>query len=91
MRRHCNQANAPNADMPLTLYRRDRCALCDLAASLLAARGRVPDQVCFLEDDASAEQRYGWRIPVLRRGDTGAELDWPFDAYKLGQFLGEAE
>lgn len=73
--------------MQLTLYRRDRCALCDLAASLLVARGCLPDRVCFLEDDASAEDRYGWRIPVLQRDDTGAELDWPFDAYKLGQFL----
>jgi hypothetical protein len=30
---------------------------------------------------------YGLRIPVLRRTDTGAELDWPFDAGQVVQFL----
>jgi hypothetical protein len=44
-------------------------------------------EVLYLEDDAELEQRYGWRIPVLRRMDTGAELDWPFDAWKLRRFL----
>jgi len=30
---------------------------------------------------------YGLRIPVLRRLDTGAELDWPFDAEQVVAFL----
>ncbi len=30
---------------------------------------------------------YGLRIPVLRRVDTGAELDWPFDAEQVVAFL----
>ncbi|MBP1123678.1 MULTISPECIES: glutaredoxin family protein [Pseudomonas] len=31
---------------------------------------------------------YGLRIPVLRRVDTGAELDWPFDTAQVIAFLG---
>ena len=28
-------------------------------------------------------EQYGLRIPVLRRSDTGAELNWPFDAEQV--------
>ncbi len=31
---------------------------------------------------------YGLRIPVLRRVDTGAELDWPFEAEQVVSFVG---
>ena len=34
------------------------------------------------------QARYGERIPVLRREDTGAELDWPFTAGSVASFLG---
>lgn len=72
--------------MPLHFYRRENCSLCVLALALLS-EAQVSAEVFFLEDDAELEQRYGWRIPVLRRMDTGAELDWPFDAWKLRRFL----
>ena len=32
-----------------------------------------------IADDEDLLERYGVRIPVLRRLDTGEELDWPFD------------
>ena len=32
-------------------------------------------------------EQYGLRIPVLRRNDTGAELNWPFDAEQVVTFL----
>ena len=32
-------------------------------------------------------QTYGLRIPVLRRVDTGAELDWPFETEQVVSFL----
>lgn len=32
-------------------------------------------------------ERYAWRLPVLRRCDTGAELDWPFDETQIASFL----
>ncbi|BBH32197.1 Glutaredoxin-like domain [Pseudomonas sp. 43mfcvi1.1] len=30
---------------------------------------------------------YALRIPVLRRLDTGAELEWPFEAEQIVTFL----
>jgi len=73
--------------MPLILYQRDDCHLCDRALDVLAG-ARVPDfESVFIDDDAALETRYGIRVPVLHRSDTGAELDWPFDAGAVGAFL----
>ncbi|RNF86011.1 glutaredoxin family protein [Montanilutibacter psychrotolerans] len=74
----------------LTLFQRDDCHLCDLALEVLAA-ARVPEfDSVFIDDDASLEERYGTRVPVLRDEDGGSELDWPFDAARLAGFLGAA-
>lgn len=72
--------------MPLILYQRDDCPLCDQALAVLAA-ARAPefDSVWIDEDDA-LEASYGHRVPVLR-DEAGRELDWPFDAQKLRAFL----
>jgi hypothetical protein len=76
--------------MALLLYQRDYCHLCDLALAVLAA-ARVPEfDSVFIDDDAALEARYGLRVPVLRNDDTGAELDWPFDAARVAVFLGDA-
>jgi hypothetical protein len=32
-------------------------------------------------------EKYGVRIPVLRRADNGAELGWPFDEAAVVCFL----
>jgi hypothetical protein len=73
--------------MPLILYQRDDCHLCDLALAALA-QARVPDfDSVFIDGDADLEARYGVRIPVLRRVDCGAELDWPFDVAVLRAWL----
>jgi hypothetical protein len=73
--------------MPLILYQRDDCHLCDLALEVLAA-ARVPEFASvFIDLDDALEERYGTRVPVLRREDTGAELDWPFDQERLRAFL----
>ena len=73
--------------MTLTLIQRDDCHLCDLAWEQLAAAG-VPDfESLWIDGDAVLEARYGVRIPVLRREDSGAELDWPFNAEAVRQFL----
>ena len=74
----------------LRLYGTLGCHLCDTAMELVA---RVPEaadwclQSCDIVDDQACYQRYGVRIPVLRREDTGAELDWPFDATAVRQLL----
>ncbi|WAC63157.1 glutaredoxin family protein [Pseudoxanthomonas sp. SL93] len=66
--------------MPLILYQRDDCHLCDLALEVLA-QARVPEfDSVFIDGDDALEARYGVRVPVVRRSDTGMELDWPFDA-----------
>ena len=73
--------------MGLTLYQRDHCHLCDLALDELA-RARAPDfESVFIDGDDALEARYGSRVPVLRDEARGVELEWPFDAGKLREFL----
>lgn len=66
--------------MKLTLIQRDDCHLCDQAWDCLATAGVADFDPLWIDDDLGLQARYGGRIPVLRREDTGAELDWPFDA-----------
>jgi len=73
--------------MPLTLYQRDDCQLCDQALAVLATAG-APDFVSrWIDDDAALEAQYGARVPVLREDASGRELDWPFDRAALARFL----
>lgn len=72
----------------LVLYQRDDCHLCDLALAVLA-QARAPEfDSVFIDEDAALEDRYGVRVPVLRDA-AGRELDWPFDAARLGAWLGD--
>ncbi|MFC4764104.1 glutaredoxin family protein [Dyella koreensis] len=71
----------------LILYQRDYCHLCDQALAVMA-EARAPDfDSVWVDDDAGLEERYGTRVPVLRDVRNGRELDWPFDASALRQFL----
>ncbi|HEX7768760.1 MAG TPA: glutaredoxin family protein [Dokdonella sp.] len=73
--------------MPIVLYQRDDCPLCDQALAALAA-ARVPDfETVWIDDDAALELRFGARVPVLRDEDEGRELDWPFDAAAVRAFV----
>ncbi|MBD7988613.1 glutaredoxin family protein [Luteimonas sp. Sa2BVA3] len=73
--------------MPLVLFQRDDCHLCDLALEVLAA-ARAPEfESVFIDGDAVLEARYGERVPVLR-DSAGRELGWPFDVAALARFLG---
>ena len=73
--------------MILVLYQRDDCHLCDLAIDVLA-QARAPDfSSVFIDNDNALEARYGERVPVLREEESGRELDWPFDAARLREFL----
>ncbi len=74
--------------MNLVLYGTSACHLCELAEDLLRESGRDFELVDIAGSDALFE-RYGVTIPVLRRDD-GQELNWPFDAEALAQFLGRA-
>lgn len=72
--------------MKVTLYGTAHCHLCDEAAALLEQTLVTMEYVDVAEDDRVLA-RYGIRIPVVRRADDGAELDWPFDARSLARFL----
>lgn len=65
------------------------CHLCELAEEVLmplVEHGLMVELVDIAEHESMVEA-YGLRIPVLRRVDTSAELDWPFDADQVVAFL----
>ena len=65
------------------------CHLCELAEDVLmplVEHGLMVELVDIAEHESMVEA-YGLRIPVLRRVDTSAELDWPFDADQVVAFL----
>lgn len=78
---------------PPILYGTSACHFCEQAEAILqsvlnAGVAQRVELVDISEDD-ELMQRYGWRIPVLRRGDD-AELDWPFDTATVQAFLSPA-
>jgi hypothetical protein len=65
------------------------CHLCEVAEAELmelVERGLLVELIDIAESEAM-NAAYGLRIPVLRRTDTGAELDWPFDTDQVVLFL----
>lgn len=40
-----------------------------------------------ISDDAVLFEKYGMRIPVLRRMDNDTELGWPFDTATVERFM----
>jgi len=80
--------------IPLVLYGTSACHLCEQALALL--QDDLLDGCRLSEVDISESDelmaRYGLTIPVLRRMDTGSELNWPFDrAAVVGLLGGSAE
>ncbi|HTN32674.1 MAG TPA: glutaredoxin family protein [Marinobacter sp.] len=76
--------------MELLFYTTSQCHLCDLAEALLVSTPMAVPVPVDAIDIAQSEElvaRYGTRIPVLRRSDTGAELGWPFTRDQLLTFL----
>lgn len=72
--------------MPLILYQRDDCHLCDAAVAVLAQARAGDFASVFIDDDEALEARFGTRVPVLADVN-GRELDWPFDAARLRGWL----
>lgn len=65
------------------------CHLCEVAEGVLmpfVEHGLLVELID-IADREDWVDRYGLRIPILRRCDTGAELDWPFDADQVVHFL----
>lgn len=76
--------------MELYFYTTSQCHLCELAEALLVNTPMpkpIPVDVVDIAQSEALVERYGTRIPVLRRNDTGAELDWPFNRDQLLTFL----
>lgn len=72
--------------MDIRLYGTACCHLCEEAQAILHELGIQAERVDIADDDELLE-KYGIRIPVLKRVDTGAELGWPFDAEAVARFL----
>ncbi|MDO9012399.1 MAG: glutaredoxin family protein [Gallionella sp.] len=68
----------------IELYGTACCHLCDEAEAVLLSAGVHTVHIDIADDDSLLE-KYGTRIPVLRRAD--AELVWPFDAETATRFL----
>ncbi|MCU1736633.1 MULTISPECIES: glutaredoxin family protein [Pseudomonas] len=65
------------------------CHLCEVAEALLMPlvdHGLLVELVDIADSEALFDA-YGLRIPVLRRVDTGAELEWPFEVEQVVTFL----
>jgi len=76
--------------MGLIFYTTSHCHLCELAERVMMTTPlptAVEVEAVDIAESAALIERYGERIPVLQRSDSGAELDWPFDATSLQQFL----
>lgn len=72
----------------LILYGTSACHLCEEATAILlpitSASGIAMLQVDIADED-ELMTRYGLRIPVL--ACNGLELDWPFNAEQIVEFL----
>ncbi|MCC8998716.1 MAG: glutaredoxin family protein [Candidatus Contendobacter sp.] len=77
------QKSTPN----LALYTTLGCHLCEQAEALIFAAVGATVRPVEITDDVELLERYAIRIPVLRRGDTGEELDWPFDTAAVRRLL----
>jgi len=74
------------ASVKFVLYGTTFCHLCEQAEAVLQAVGVEAEHIDIAEDDALLE-KYGVRIPVVKREDTGAELGWPFDEAAVREFI----
>jgi glutaredoxin len=75
-----------SASLKLVLYGTTYCHLCEEAEAVLQAIGVEAEHIDIAEDDALLE-KYGVRIPVVKREATGEELGWPFDQVAVRRFI----
>ena len=78
----------------IILYTTVGCHLCEQAEELLqhiALESDLAWESIDIADDPELMDRYGIRIPVLRRAEGSDELGWPFDLEQLQGFLKNSE
>ncbi len=73
-------------DEPIILYTRDGCHLCAVAAEMLLRAG-VSVREVDVDTDPELERRYGARVPVLLRPDSGQRLFFPFGEEQVLSFV----
>lgn len=76
----------------VTFYTTSACHLCETAQAMLemvAPHATTPLEVekVDIADSDDLFERYGIRIPVLRRVDSQEELGWPFSPEELLAFV----
>jgi hypothetical protein len=74
------------------LYGTLGCHLCEVAEAVVmpfVEHGLLVEVIDIAEHEYLVDD-YSLRIPILRRTDTGAELDWPFEAEQIVEFLRSA-
>ena len=73
----------------LILYSSLGCHLCEEAKALIApllSTGWLLEEIDVADDDCLME-RYGVRIPVIKRVDNDTELCWPFSVEQAWALL----
>ena len=76
--------------MQLVLYTTEYCQLCEKAQSLIYSECEGFDYELKLIDISDSDEfmaRYAIRIPVLAMVGSPVELDWPFDAESLLEYI----
>ncbi|RLA20051.1 MAG: glutaredoxin family protein [Gammaproteobacteria bacterium] len=76
----------------LILYGTDGCHLCEEAEVILnrlleKLPMRFKVEQCDITTADELMALYGIRIPVIKNGQSGNELGWPFDEQQLRDFL----
>ena len=73
----------------LILYATAGCHLCEQAQCLISNTLGKTVAAVDIADRPDLLDRYAVRIPVLRRVDSGKELDWPFAAADILALTGD--
>lgn len=74
----------------LNLYSTTHCHLCEQAEALLMSlTGQYDIQWTNIDivDDATLLERYGVKIPVLKKPESNVEIAWPFTIKDIEKLL----
>lgn len=77
----------------LNLYSTSHCHLCEQAESLLVNLSNQYDiswQLIEITENNDLFENYSLRIPVIKRLDNNAEINWPFTELDINAFIIEA-
>lgn len=74
----------------LILYSTSHCHLCEEAEALLTSLTKqydinwVPIEIT---NDDNLVEKYGTKIPVIKRVDNHSEISWPFSAKEIANLI----